>query len=256
MNTTDKESHKRCEGSRIQRKKYQITLSEDVKSLLEKISTNTQRVFNNTKQRRNKNLRSSSFCKSTSTPNVDQTNWVINLSSRTLSNAETTLLKKGLNFTIMPTNILATEIIVKEETAIRPLNMEQADTFRRTVNNVFQKSQTGPFHHDPTSRQRLCKCSPWHSNLPLQDVHTDQDRTVQTPAQRANRLLEPKSHGKATTTQTKQEHIGDWIQQDQAKAEATSQNLNCTKNTWSQRTPQTCSVLCQHPCLWSIGSPS
>ena len=136
-NTTDKESHKRCQGGRIQRKKYQITLSEDVKSLLEKISTNTQRVFNNTKQRQKQKFEKLLFLQVNLKPHVDQTNWVVNLSSRTLSNAETTLLKKGLNFTIMPTNILATEIIVKVETAIRPLNMEQADTFRRTVNNVF-----------------------------------------------------------------------------------------------------------------------
>ena len=78
--------------------------------------------------------------KLTSTPKVDQTNWVINLSSRTLSDAETTLLKKGLNFAVTPTNIPATEIIAKVETAIRPLDAEQADTVRRTVNNVLQKA--------------------------------------------------------------------------------------------------------------------
>ena len=75
-----------------------------------------------------------------STPKVDQTNWVINLSSRTLSDAETTLLKKGLNFAVTPTNIRTTEIIAKVETTIRPLDTEQADTVRRTVNNVLQKA--------------------------------------------------------------------------------------------------------------------
>ena len=78
--------------------------------------------------------------KLTSTPKVDQTNWVINLSSRTLSDAETTLLKKGLNFAVTPTNIRTTEITAKVETTIRPLDTEQADTVRRTVNNVLQKA--------------------------------------------------------------------------------------------------------------------
>ena len=63
-------------------------------------------------------------------------------------------------------------------------------------------------------------------------------------------------HGKAATTQTKREHIEDRIQQDQAEAEATTQNLRRTKNTQSQRTAQTHSVLCQHPCFRPIGSPS
>ena len=77
--------------------------------------------------------------KLTSTPKVDQANWVINWSSRTLSDAETTLLKKGLNFAVTPTNIRTTEIIAKVETTIRPLDTEQADTVRRTVNNLLQK---------------------------------------------------------------------------------------------------------------------
>ena len=72
--------------------------------------------------------------------------------------------------------------------------------------------------------------------LPLQDVNTDRDRTVQTPEQRPNRLLEPKSHGKAATTQTKREPTGDRINQDQAESETTTQNLRRTKNTQSQRT--------------------
>ena len=55
--------------------------------------------------------------------------------------------------------------------------------------------------HDPTRRQRL----------PLQDLDTDRDRTVQTPEQRPNRPLKPKSHGKAATTQTKREPIGVFV---------------------------------------------
>ena len=73
--------------------------------------------------------------KLTSTPKVDQANWVINWSSKTLSDAETTLLKKGLNFAVTPTNIRTTEIIAKVETTIRPLdtNREQRTPKGRTT---------------------------------------------------------------------------------------------------------------------------
>ena len=67
---------------------------------------------------------------------VDKSNWVINLSSRSLSDAEIALLKKGLNFAVTPANIPATKIIAKVESAVRQLDAEQADTVRRAVNNI------------------------------------------------------------------------------------------------------------------------
>jgi len=42
-----------------------------------------------------------------------------------------------LNFAVTPTNIPATEIVAKVESAIRTLDSEQADTVRRSVNNIF-----------------------------------------------------------------------------------------------------------------------
>ena len=44
-----------------------------------------------------------------------------------LNSAEVSLLKKGLNFAVTPANVLATEIIAYAESAVRPLNVEQAD---------------------------------------------------------------------------------------------------------------------------------
>ena len=72
---------------------------------------------------------------------VDKTNWVINLSSRSLSDAEKALLKKGLNFAVTPANIPATEIIAKVEAAVRQLDAEQADTVRRAVNGTLQQAE-------------------------------------------------------------------------------------------------------------------
>ena len=75
------------------------------------------------------------------TPQVDKSKWVINLSSRSLSNAEVSLLQKGLNFAVTPTSIPATETVAKVESAIRPLDAEQADTVRRNVNSILQRAK-------------------------------------------------------------------------------------------------------------------
>ena len=75
------------------------------------------------------------------TPYVDKANWVVNLSSRSLSDAEKALLKKGLNFAVTPANIPATEIIAKVEAAVRQLDAEQADTVRRAVNGILQQAE-------------------------------------------------------------------------------------------------------------------
>jgi len=67
--------------------------------------------------------------------------WVINLSSRPLSDAEVSLLEKRLNFAVTSTNTPATEIVAKVESAIRRFDLEQADTIRRTVNNILQQAE-------------------------------------------------------------------------------------------------------------------
>ena len=72
---------------------------------------------------------------------VDKTNWVLNLSSRSLTDAETNLLKKGLNFAITASRVPAAEIIAKVESAIRTLDVETADSMRRSVNNILQKAE-------------------------------------------------------------------------------------------------------------------
>ena len=72
---------------------------------------------------------------------VDKANWVVNLSSRSLSNAEKALLKKGLNFVITHANIPITDIIAKVEAAIKQLNAEQADAVRRAVNGILQRAE-------------------------------------------------------------------------------------------------------------------
>ena len=72
-----------------------ILSEEYAKTILEQINTNTQRVFKTTMERQNQKfeqlLERKTISESIWTPKVDQTKWVINLSSRTLmiNDAET-----------------------------------------------------------------------------------------------------------------------------------------------------------------------
>ena len=124
------------------------TLStNDANRILEQIETNTQRVFNTTKDRHKQKFEklekreTQAAVSPVDTPYVDKTNWVINLSSRSLNDADITLLKKELNFAVTPANIPDTEIIAKVETAVRQLDAEQADTVRRAVNGILQRAE-------------------------------------------------------------------------------------------------------------------
>ena len=63
------------------------------------------------------------------------------LSSRSLNEAEVSLLKKGVNFAVTPADIPATEIIAKVESAVRQLDAERADTVRRAVNAILQQAE-------------------------------------------------------------------------------------------------------------------
>ena len=112
--------------------------TNDANRILEQIKTNTQRVFNITKDRHKQKFEKlvrekQATVSPVDTPFVDKADWVLNLSSRSLSDAEKALLKKGLNWT----NIPATEIIAKVEAAVRQLDAELADTVRGAVNGIL-----------------------------------------------------------------------------------------------------------------------
>ena len=131
--------------------------TNDANRILEQIKTNTQRVFNTTKDRHKQKFEKlipekQAIVSPVDTPYVDKANWVVNLSSRSLSDAEKALLKKGLNFAVTPANIPATEIIAKVEAAVRQLDAEQADTVRRAVNVILQQAE--PPEHNITKEMR------------------------------------------------------------------------------------------------------
>lgn len=64
-------------------------------------------------------------------------NWVNNLSSPSISDAEMSLLEKGLNFEVTPPNIPTTEIVIKVESAITKLVHEKAETTGGTLNSFL-----------------------------------------------------------------------------------------------------------------------
>ena len=84
-----------------------FALSTNANRILEQIKTNTQRVFNTTKDRHKQKFEKltpekQAIVSPVDTPYVDKTNWVVYLSSRFLSDAEKALLMKGVNFAVTP----------------------------------------------------------------------------------------------------------------------------------------------------------
>ena len=120
------------------------TLStNDANRILEQIETNTQRVFNTTKDRHKQKFEKLIREKQAAVSPVDTklTGLLIYLLNLSLNDADIILLKKELNFAVTPANIPDTEIIAKVETAVRQLDAEQADTVRRAVNGILQQAE-------------------------------------------------------------------------------------------------------------------
>ena len=69
--------------------------------------------------------------------------WVKNLSNRVLSDNETKVLCKGLNFAVTPNSPPVVEIITATESAIRSANIgdSKASELRHAVNNILSQSK-------------------------------------------------------------------------------------------------------------------
>ena len=70
---------------------------------------------------------------------VDKKKWVVNLSSRSLTNEEEKGLQKGMKFSPAPLSIPKTEFVVKVEAALSDhVQPEQAERDRATVPSVLR----------------------------------------------------------------------------------------------------------------------
>ena len=77
-----------------------------------------------------------------STTNItDKKKWVINISSRQLTLIETSLLAKGLNFSITSKTLPNKDIIATIEDAVKDYQKEEADTIRAKISLTLQNSK-------------------------------------------------------------------------------------------------------------------
>ena len=72
---------------------------------------------------------------------IDQSKWVINLSSHDIKEDEKELLEKGMNYSITPTTILAVDLVAKTETVLAEMPTEEADSIRADRSSIIQRTQ-------------------------------------------------------------------------------------------------------------------
>ena len=73
---------------------------------------------------------------------INQEKWVINLSNRSLTVSERSVLVKGLNFSVTPSKIPVTDIIAATEHACSQLkDKSQAESLRSEGRKIVHKSK-------------------------------------------------------------------------------------------------------------------
>ena len=172
------------------------------------------------------------------TPYVDKANWVVNLSFRSLSDAEKAQLKKGLNFAVTPENIPATEIIAKVEADVRQLDTGQADTVKRAVNGILRQAE--PLEPNITKEMRDALKSlkedesimifPADEGRATVVMNINTYRAKMSPQQRSDRPSDPQVVRKAAYLEAKRISVRDCLQQDQTPTQTAAWNLRFTED--------------------------
>ena len=73
--------------------------------------------------------------------NIDTSKWVVNLADKTLTNAQTQVLKKGLNYCVTPDRIPVKEIIASTETACQQIkNKTVVNSLRTEVTKALKNA--------------------------------------------------------------------------------------------------------------------
>nr|XP_054754438.1 uncharacterized protein LOC129260495 [Lytechinus pictus] len=80
---------------------------------------------------------------------------VVNLSKRKLTSDESALLAKGLNFSVAPKRVPATEIVAKVESSIRSLDAETIGSVRREINAILSSAEPPKPNITPGMRKAL-----------------------------------------------------------------------------------------------------
>ena len=87
---------------------------------------------------------------------TDKQKWVINMSFGQLTNIETDLLPKGLNFSITSETLPNKDIIATIEDAVKDLEKEEADTIHTKKSLTLQSSKL-PKHKLPKDERKVLK---------------------------------------------------------------------------------------------------
>ena len=75
-------------------------------------------------------------------PNCNSSKWVKSLSKTSLTKAQESLLAKGPNFALAPSNIPSTDYITAVEAIYNKLKEQEAQELRADVNSLFRRVQT------------------------------------------------------------------------------------------------------------------
>ena len=75
---------------------------------------------------------------------IDRKRWVLNISSKPLSDTETSALQKGLNFAVAPKTVPTAEIVAKVEGSITGLSCDDKLVLRSQVSQVLQRAKAPP----------------------------------------------------------------------------------------------------------------
>ena len=86
---------------------------------------------------------------------IDTNRWVINNSKKQLTENETSVLKKGLNFAITPTKLPIVDIIAQTESAARKLPPTAADSLRSEVVRTVKNAKLPPSNINKDERKAL-----------------------------------------------------------------------------------------------------
>lgn len=72
---------------------------------------------------------------------LDKSRWIMNLSTKELTNDQTKLLSKGMNFSITPKEIPVKEIVSRVENTVKNLEKAESDNIRAKVSLTLQKAK-------------------------------------------------------------------------------------------------------------------
>nr|XP_054761190.1 uncharacterized protein LOC129267565 [Lytechinus pictus] len=123
-------------------KKIQTTLSsQHSEAVFQTHDTIYHDIFGKCKERQQRKFSELLEPASKTKRNTTNNNWVINMSSRNLSDTEKTLLSRGMTFATVPKRIPAAEIVARVESNISKLTPEDRESLRKDIGTVLEQAK-------------------------------------------------------------------------------------------------------------------